>query len=147
MTTDKCFVCLEKCKIRICSTCSCRSHKKCIDKYIKTLDRTQIPKCPVCKNDLENYRRPLTRASTEKARWNDFKETIRALLWQIDRISGDKQKDLAKILFDCAYENRYLIRKISKELLDTIIFRLNYLYEYNKWEYAKHLMYKFRHEF
>ena len=145
--TDNCFVCLEKCKNRICSTCSCRAHKKCLGKYIKASDRNQTPKCPVCKNELEKYKRPTTRLSTEKNRWNEFKETIRYLLFHIERADSQNERQIAKIMFDFTYENRYLVKKKSKKLLDTIVHRLKYLYTENRWGYAQHLMYKFRNEF
>jgi hypothetical protein len=107
---DSCFICLEYCNKRICSECKCFAHDKCFAKYInKSLSLESIIKhtvekfeleiftfvsCPVCKTEIENHNKRITRSDTYNYR---FEYVLYMLNYYLCFINYDTTNDINRI--------------------------------------------------
>ena len=78
---SNCFLCLEKSKNRICTTCQCCAHSSCWGTYMQNVNKIETfiseeaiiirtawsTKCPQCRQKIMTVK-PVTRADTELAR-------------------------------------------------------------------------------
>ena len=83
MSSNRCFVCLEKTSNRVCKSCKCYAHPSCWAKYVKTknnlefyssLDTADVMivevenlTCPQCRKSM-NVNNTVTRSKTFSAK-------------------------------------------------------------------------------
>ena len=116
---DNCFICLDNCNKRICSECKCFAHDKCFAEYInKNMNIQSLIKhtdemielnifffisCPVCKKEIENHNKRITRSDTHKFRYNF---AVYMLNYYLFLINNDTSNDI--------YAIQNLLEKIMK---------------------------------
>ena len=133
-----CFVCLESCKNNFCDVCTCCAHPKCLKMYTDS-QKSINAYCPVCKSILH---RVTTRSKTLDARWKILVRYFRKIMWEIDtELNKSMRQFLSKCLFKTVTKNKYLIKKKSIMLYNTIKNKLESLCV-EGWKPANEYLYK-----
>lgn len=139
--THDCFVCMNKCKIRVCSKCECYAHPGCWGEYLKNSTNVYTyvyptavvvgtpfyTNCPQCRGKIGNVK-PITRSDTQFARRTSLLNQLRDRLFSIEMACCDDDKTvLFKQLFNIILQHQNIIKK-ETHLLDVIVRKLKELY-------------------
>ena len=136
-----CFVCMNKCKNKVCSNCECYAHPACWGEYLKNYTnvytyiypssvvvRTPFyTNCPQCRRKIGTVK-PTTRSDTQFARRTSLINQIRDKLFSIEITRYEYEKPtLFKELFNLIIENHTIVKKEAR-LFDMVEKKLKYLY-------------------
>lgn len=146
---SNCFVCLNKCKNKICPTCQCFAHPKCWGEYLQHstdvvtyIYPTHIiistpfnTVCPQCKSKI-NTVKSTTRSETAYARKTAVISTYKNMLYYIDLVENQEERnELLKISWSFFQENKNLILA-DEELTKILQEKLAQLYTFYDWSSA-----------
>lgn len=125
MNDHDCFLCLNKCKNRICGTCHCYGHLRCYGEYLKHKTCTylymlendayfacdySVP-CPQCRSAIINLK-PVTRSDTYIVRHIIFCSTMENFMIAITNEENKReQMKLFKLINNTIKNNRQLLFK------------------------------------
>lgn len=152
--SHECFVCMNKAKNKICSTCECYAHPSCWGEYLKSstdvftyiypgtvvVSTPFYAKCPQCRGDIGNVK-PTTRNDTHFARRASLVTQFRNQLFAVEMAGNDEERaGILRNMFDTIAQHKDLLEneKRIKEMLQN---KLRDLYDYNKW-YPANLYYR-----
>jgi hypothetical protein len=142
-----CFVCLNKAKDKICSTCECYAHPGCWGEYLKNstdvftyiypgriiVSTPFYAKCPQCRGDIGNVK-PITRSDTHFARRVSLITQFRNMLFSIEMSQNNEEKEaIFSDIFETIITNKDLIKNEEKFNI-MLRKKLKFLYEYDGWE-------------
>lgn len=144
-----CFVCLNKAKNKVCSSCECYAHPGCWGEYLKRstdvytyvyperviVSTPFYARCPQCRGDIGNVK-PTTRKDTQFARRTSLITQFRNQLFAIEMAGSNEEKTiLFSDIFDIVVQNKTLLKdedRFNKMLKN----KLKFLYENDGWQPA-----------
>jgi hypothetical protein len=144
-----CFVCLNKCKNKICCTCKCYAHPKCWGEYLQhstdvytyvypsqvVLQTPISTPCPQCRQNINNVK-PITRADTFFARGISLINNYNNLLYAADLAETIEEKlDMFDVIFSGFVSNKNLIKN-DNFYLNVLCKKLKELYTLYNWKKA-----------
>ena len=141
MSFNSCFLCLEKCKQKICPNCECYCHSKCYGRYLhaKThiytivlhdnkirLSTPYSVMCPQCRKQIYNVK-PITRSNTKLGRKMLIIKTIKNTFSNVSLNTHSKQEIVSKFRYLCSkilllkeiiFEDLRFVKIISEKLTE-----------------------------
>lgn len=144
--SEKCFICLNNTKNKICSMCKCSAHPACWGSYLKNTTNVvtfvypnycsimspYTTRCPICRKNIGNVK-SLTRSDTRNGRGQALILTIRNMLFQIEMETNSKEKqEIAVRMFNIIVNNNILLFE-NETLATAIKEKLKTLYTINNW--------------
>ena len=146
---SNCFVCLNKCKNKICPTCQCFAHPKCWGEYLQhstdvityiypthiIISTPFSTVCPQCKSNI-NTVKSTTRSETVFARKTAVISYYKNMLYHIDLATNHEERNsLLKVSWGFFQEQKNLILA-DKELTKILKEKLVQLYTFYDWDSA-----------
>lgn len=147
--SDYCFVCLNKSRNKICSTCKCYAHPSCWGNYLKNstdvftfvyhgsviISTPFYTQCPQCRSNIGSVK-SITRSDTYLARKLSLFTHIRNKLFAVDLTESKEEKEtILNDIFDKILRNKVILKdeKIFNNMIST---KLIDLYEKEGWKPA-----------
>ena len=152
---SNCFLCLEKSKNRICTTCTCCGHSSCWGKYLQNINKVETYitensviiktawsiKCPQCRQKIMRVK-SITRSDTELARSIAILEDYISFLEIIEYVNTeDELHKLCRNVLDALLVHKILIKK-NEQLVFLLKRQLSNLYM-DGWKAANMYHHKF----
>ena len=147
--TSHCFLCLNKCNLRVCPTCSCVAHVKCWGEYLNKTSQLILQfgendilvsspmhtSCPQCRKQIPAVK-PITRSQTSPIRYFFALTEYINTLYLIESLGTQKEKnDIYRLLFNNMVKYKKDINS-ELEFAEIIKEKLNDLYKNENWKSA-----------
>ena len=146
-----CFVCLEACNTRVCSTCKCYAHSKCWGKYVQsrakshtvvTADKVILftpwsAECPQCRGRIVNVK-PVTRSDTDLGRYMVIALDYYSFLAALEEIECDDVEGrftLYSTLLSAMIKHKAIIRS-DDDITCILKNELRVMYKQDNWAAA-----------
>ena len=145
-----CFICLEKCRHKVCTQCECYAHLKCWGKYMSEKNKIStymvIPNndqelpyslintpsyivCPICKHK-NNITKAVTRSETQMARYITIMTGYYISIKLTEKIENIQVRNsMYKIIFDKLFTQKFVF-KIDSDLTQDVKNKLDQLKDF-----------------
>ena len=138
---SNCFLCLEKSKNRICTTCKCCAHNSCWGKYLQNSNKVKTYiseeaviirtawsiKCPQCRQKMMNVK-PVTRSDTKLARNISILGDYISFLEILHYVNTEEElHELYRNILDSLLSHKTLVKQ-NETLVTLLKLRLTNMY-------------------